>query len=552
MANSPIDWNYRSENDGYAAQTHLEKVINLIRGKMLGGTSGSNFMIYIRGQPHDYDEWVKAAKDDTWSYENVLPFFKKSERLDDDGIKNSHFAEYHGFDGYLGITKQYLERNYLYMKGFEELGHKLTEDLNGNETLGYAHPMYTRADGVRYSTARAFLTPIKDRKNLHVFKNTLVTKVLFDEQKNAIGIEALTEDKKLVTIRAGKEVILSAGAFNSPQILMLSGIGPKEHLESFGIEVLVDSPIGKDLQDHASAFLAMKLKNEKSVKLPHLPTEIPVDIFMGMATINRSQKFPDYETINIAIPQVGIESAYALSFCSFFLTLNDDICQSYFDAIKTSDVLFTLLSFLHPESRGEVLLRSTNPTDPPKIKMGYFSNDIDLDRAAKCLKDFLRVTETKVFKKMGAELVRPSLPECDLHPYGSNEYFRCFVLSVMFSEWHFCGTCRMGSVVDSQLNLNGVKRLRVIDASVIPYINGANINAAVIMIAEKGSHFVQKTYGLSELKRTKKHTTDSLGLASNTARETKLASMMSVSDLQLNFVSLASKLIIDKIYPLLY
>ncbi|XP_037298072.1 LOW QUALITY PROTEIN: oxygen-dependent choline dehydrogenase-like [Manduca sexta] len=216
---------------------------------MLGGSSGANYMLYVRGNKRDYDEWEENGLEG-WSWDSVLPYFIKSERLHSEEILASPSADLHGTDGYLGVTRPLwqgkVEND---LEAFKENGHEILVDTNGYNQLGYSLPTFTIDNKTRQSTSFAFLRPIKERENLRVLVNTYCRKILFDE-KCAIGVEVKLPNGKIINLTADK-VILSGGAINSPQLLMLSGVGPKKHLEEMGIQVLLDAPnVGENLQDH--------------------------------------------------------------------------------------------------------------------------------------------------------------------------------------------------------------------------------------------------------------------------------------------------------------
>lgn len=221
-----------------------------------------NYMFYVRGNPHDYQTWADTVNDQSWNYTSVLPLFKKSEYMDDPGLLKSKYSKFHGTSGFLHVSREPDQAVHVYEEMFRELGHKIVPDVNGDETLGYGQPTYTIAKGVRQSTSFSFLRPVKHRHNLNVLKNTMATKILFDDSKNAIGVEALTEDHKKVVLMADKEVVISAGALNSPKLLLNSGIGPVAHLKSLGIKVISNLPVGQNLQDHPATIVAYKFKRQ--------------------------------------------------------------------------------------------------------------------------------------------------------------------------------------------------------------------------------------------------------------------------------------------------
>ncbi|RVE40310.1 hypothetical protein evm_015040, partial [Chilo suppressalis] len=188
LPKSHIDWNYTSEDDNYTTQYKKIHAIELSRGKMLGGSSGMNYMAYVRGSPHDFETWAEMVKDDIWAYKNVLPYFKRSEKLEDTSVRSSRYGAYHGYKGYLGVQRQYHKDVDQYMQSFKESGNKIVLDTSTGD-LGYTQPLFTISGGIRQSTSYAFLTPIKDRNNLHVWKNTLATKIIFDDTKTAVALE---------------------------------------------------------------------------------------------------------------------------------------------------------------------------------------------------------------------------------------------------------------------------------------------------------------------------------------------------------------------------
>ncbi|XP_059046787.1 ecdysone oxidase-like [Achroia grisella] len=485
LKHSAQDWNYTSVYDGYSQQCHIPPVADITRGKMLGGCSSNNYMDYVRGDPHDFNTWANITKDDTWKYENVLPYFIKSERLEDPNIFETPYGAFHGRDGYMGVTRQYANVTHRYLNAFSELGYKIVIDTNGNDTLGYTEPMLTMANGYRQSTATAFLTPIKTRPNLYVLKNTLVTKINFDDNNNAVSIEAIQENKNNVTIIANKEIIVSAGTLNTAQLLMLSGIGPKKHLESLGIKVISDLPVGENMQDHITSNLAYTMGKKKSSKVPTNPHDYPSPSVVGYVAMNTSQSYPDYQTFNFIMDADGL-----LDFCAFSYTYKNEICNSFYKDSKGREVMFVEVVLLHPKSRGHILLRSVNPYDYPLIYTGHFSDPADLDNLATYVEHHNLVITTTFFKEVNAEfLVTPS---CASHEPGGKEYWKCHALCMANSIYHYIGTCSMGSVVDSRLRVFGVHKLRVADGSVLPTITSGNTNAPIIMVGEKAADFIKE------------------------------------------------------------
>ncbi|XP_059051228.1 ecdysone oxidase-like [Achroia grisella] len=480
LKESKVDWNYKSVNDGYSQQCHKHHVIDMTRGKMLGGCSSDNNMYYVRGDPHDYNSWADIVKDKSWNYENILPYFIKSENLLDPAVLNSSNGIFHGTGGYLGVTRPSSKGTIKYLEAFRELGHKIVLDTNGNFTLGYTQPMFTIANGIRSSTAYSFLGPIKSRENLYVSKNTLAIKILIKDL-STVGIEAINENGKKVKVKANKEVILSAGSINSPQLLMLSGIGPKKHLMDKKIDVKVDLPVGENLQDHAPVTLVYK--TEKIHKQSRFNDETHDTI--GYVAINKTQLYPDYQAVSIIL-----KGDPFLIYCAFTCALENEICQKFYEDSKGKEKLVVMCSDLHPKSRGRILLRSSDPKEYPLIYAGHYSNNIDLENSVKYVKDFNQILNATYFKSVNASLL--VTPKCSAHEPGSDDFWRCHVLCTESTIYHYVGTCAMGAVVDSRLRVYGVKRLRVVDGSVMPNVTRGNTNAPIIMIAEKAADMIKE------------------------------------------------------------
>ncbi|KAG6442303.1 glucose dehydrogenase [FAD, quinone]-like [Manduca sexta] len=494
LPKSRYDWNYTTEDDGYVAQAIKDKVLALTRGKVLGGSSAINAMLYVRGATHDFDSWAASIGDSRWNYTNVLPFFIKSEKLRDRIVQHSRYSTFHGSKGYMGVTRQPDAANEEYLNMFKELGNRLLLDINGRDNIGFTQPMYTILDGRRQDTAYAFLSPVKRRCNLHVLTDTLVMEIIFDDNNRAVGVRALTKQNRLITVRAKREIILSAGTFNSPQLLMLSGMGPKEHLQDMNLTVRVNLPVGENLQDHPVTPLFYDLEKERPIPSRQDPGLFPTRIVMGFGTLNSSQTYGDYQTI--VNSRLSVEAA--LTICTLKFSINDTICKSLFEKVKGKVLLSVWVVTLHAKSRGRVMLRTSNPKDPPIIISGYYSNDLDLQNQIKYVKDISRITKSSYFKRVRGKMLLPSLPQCDRMKRFSDEYWRCYALAMIGTVYHFSSTCAIGRVVDAELRVRGVSGLRVVDASVMPTVTSGNINAPTIMIGEMAAEFIKKVYRSEE------------------------------------------------------
>ncbi|KAI8437078.1 hypothetical protein MSG28_010438 [Choristoneura fumiferana] len=446
IAYSNADWNYHTEDDSYSSQAHKTKNIHMTRGKMLGGSSGANLMLYVRGNKADFDTWVSKGATG-WDWNNVTYYFKKSEGNQSPEIMQAGSAELHNTKGPLKTTRP-LWKNITskYLKAFSE-NHKILTDTNGHEQLGYSMPPYTIANKERQSTSTAFLSPIKERKNLFVLKETLCTKVLIKNHK-AIGVEVKLKNNKIISLYATKEVVLSAGAINSPQLLMLSGIGPKKHLREKGIKVLLDLPqVGQNLYDHP--LVQFGLTGEKGLKsvrenfdLLTTYDKLPLPIIMGHVSLSNDQPFPDYQALAIPFPAATIMPTIV---CNFQFGLDDRICTALADACKTQETLITYIALLHPKSKGYIELRNKDPANSPKIFVKYYSDNDDLEKHARSIEDFIiTLKDTKYFKSIHSDIIDFKVPQCAQIQFNTHEYWKCYVLNSATTLWHPVGTCVMG------------------------------------------------------------------------------------------------------------
>ncbi|XP_052739624.1 ecdysone oxidase-like isoform X2 [Bicyclus anynana] len=488
------EWNYNTVDDGVTARAHDSGTIHQTMGKMLGGSSSINYMFYVRGNRADYQEWA-ALGNNGWDWDSVLPYFIKSERLNNEHILRSYSASLHGTHGYLGVTRRDFEESQReYFEAFKETGHDILEDTNGFQQLGYSAASYT-INKLRQNTAFAYITPIKHRPNLFIIKNTLARKIIFDGNK-ATGVEIQNSNGVIKTVTARNEIIISAGAVNSPQLLMLSGIGPKDHLAEIGIENLVDSPnVGANLQDHMLVPVMLTGKNTSTLPIVgDLKTlsnleNFPGSTILGHVALEKYQTFPDYQVTALPLERGTILPTLM---CSKVFRWNDKTCIALANSTNR-ETLFALISFLHPKSRGEIRLKSNNPKDKPLIFANHFSNKDDLKKYARCLSDYTSVRNAKFFREVKSELVDLEVKQCKHLPFASTKYWQCYVLNMVASQYHLSGTCAMGvdGVVDSRLRVRGVEGLRVVDASVMPTIVSGNTCAAVVMIAEKASDMLK-------------------------------------------------------------
>lgn len=470
---------------------------------MVGGSSGANFMFAVRGNKNDYEKW-EALGNKGWGWNSALHYFLKSERMTDEAILTSDTATLHSSSGYLGITRPiWAESTGKYFESFAEIGYTILEDTNGYDQLGYSPSQFTIADAVRQSTAIAFIKPIKNRKNLHILKETMALNILFDKEKRATGVKVKLPDGKIINLRTTKEVILSAGTINSPKMLMMSGVGPKRHLEEIGIEVVIDSPnVGKNMQDHVTIPVILTGEKGLASAIKNLDTfknldKLPLPSMMGFVALNKTQAVPDYQSIVIPFPAATILLSII---CTNIFGMTDEVCIKVSDITQSQETLCALITLLHPLSKGQIKLQSKNAEDKPLIYTGFFSNPMDLERIASYVNDYTNILKTTYLTKVKSEIVDFGLAVCKDKEIGTHEYWKCIALNVATTLWHPVGTCAMGveglGVVDDRLIVRGSKNLRVSDASVMPEITSGNINLPTIMLAEKAADMIKEDHGI--------------------------------------------------------
>ncbi len=471
-SNRRLNWNYRTEPEPALNQRQLWWP----RGKTLGGSSSINAMCYVRGVGADYDSWARACGDARWSWTQVLPWFLRSE----DNTRGA--SAWHGAGGPLGVSdlRHHNILSTVLIDAAAEAGYPRNDDFNAATQPGFGLYQVTQRNGARCSSATAFLDPVRQRKNLHVRTHARVERVLFDGDR-ATGVQWHQGPRQSQRSEAG-EVVLAGGAINSPQLLMLSGLGPADHLRDRGIAVIADLPdVGSNLQDHLD--ICTLDGSLQKITYDHLN-----ELTTGWRWL-RHRDGPG--TSNVAEAGGFVRSRLA----------DDERCDLQFHFVpallddhgrhRLPGHGYTLHAcYLHPRSRGHLRLRSADPMQPIAIHAGYLSDPAG--------NDMRRMIEA-------ARLSREILDQAAFHPYrgtpvfperaiGSDAEYADFIRRKAETIYHPVGTCRMGSddraVVDSELRVRGVQGLRVVDASVIPTLPTGNTNAPTIMIAERASALI--------------------------------------------------------------
>ncbi|XP_052759287.1 ecdysone oxidase-like isoform X2 [Galleria mellonella] len=502
LKGSPYDWNFTTMNDSYSSQALKDGSQRQPRGKVLGGTGSINDMVYARGFPADYDEWASQVGVD-WSWSSVLEYFKKTERMTDENIANDpELMKYHGLSGEIEVTgtKKSTKDTDMFLQAFQELGYNISKDMTYPKTFGVGRFSHTIRHGRRDSSLTALLNKSSKTSNLFVLKEALVTKLLI-QNRIVYGVKALLNGQEF-NFYASREVILSAGTFNTPKLLLLSGIGPQSHLNSIGIDIVKILPVGDNLHDHVMVLTYLAAENGTCyADLPDLYMNIikylynQTGIFsfsnsMGVyISVNKDAKVPDFAIYPTCMP-VG---SNFYDGCINILGFNSDICATLDAKNREYELLTLAVVLLKPKSRGTVRLNSTNPFDKPLIYSGTFNDSDDLINYPNVMKIAYSIANTSYFREKNAHVVDIKIEQCA--NLSVNEELACKAKAMAMSAWHAVGTAAMGSVVDSRLRVYGIRGLRIVDASVMPKVIRGNTNAPVVMIAEKAAQFIKQANG---------------------------------------------------------
>lgn len=472
---------FKSEID-YGLETTPQKGMDnrelyLPRGKVLGGSSSINAMIYIRGNKQDYEEWA-ALGNKGWSYKEVLPYFKKAENQE--VIQD----EFHGKGGFLNVTN----RNYtnplsdVFIKAGQELGYEKREDFNGAKQAGFGSFQVTHTNGERCSTAKGYLHPVMSRTNLTVEINAKVERITIENQ-TANGV-VYHQNGQSHEVTATKEVLLSAGAYHSPQILMLSGIGDAAELNAHNISVEKDlSGVGKNLQDHLVAFAIFNTNYKKSLDAAE---NFPI-VFKNLFQYLISKKGPFSSNLGEAGAFVKSSEEQPAPDIQYHFAPNYFV-QHGFKNPKKGNGFSIGGKVLNPSSKGTVKLASANYENAPLIDHNYLSTDDDMQRLIWSYKLAYKIGMSDAFKPYRTDLFMPEKPLTD------DKEIAAYIRQTAETLYHPTSTCKMGNdemaVVNHELKVHGIHKLRVVDASIMPNVTRGNTNAPTIMIAEKAADMI--------------------------------------------------------------
>ncbi len=473
-----VDWGFSTEPQ---AQLYNRKIY-LPRGKTLGGSSSTNAMAYVRGNANDYDEWAGLGNLG-WAYKDVLPYFKKSEQNED--LK----GKYHGNDGELSVAyAKYFQTPFAqaFVDACHETGIPKNEDCNGAQQEGVGHLQFTIKGGRRQSTATAFLMPALHRKNLTVITHALAKQLLFRGNR-VIGVEYLTKKMRTEKVFASEEVILSAGSFQSPQLLLLSGIGHSGELGAHRIPIKQElKGVGKNLQDHLFTFTSSLSLQQQGFNHLLKPHKQLVHLIKYLIAPKGPLTCSPLESV--AFLSVNGAKSTNLQFHFVPFHRGQDFSADIYDfkTLPKVDGYSVMPTLLKPKSRGYVSLRSANPMDAPVIQPNFLSEKEDLQTLITGTQKALEVLNSEAFAPYRKSIISPADPS----EKGIIEHIKNGVEAI----YHPVGTCKMGNdsmaVVNDKLQVHGIEGLRVVDASIMPRIVAGNTNAPAIMIAEKAASII--------------------------------------------------------------
>ncbi|CAG9862536.1 unnamed protein product [Phyllotreta striolata] len=502
QANSPLNWGYKSVPQKYACHAFENNSCFVSQGKGVGGSTLINAALYSRGHPKNYDDWAKITRDPSWRYQRILKYFLKAEDFHWTDTAAVVDMKYHGRGGLLHVEHNlpdfYITQSF--MEACSEFGYNQT-DYNSPRVVGTSiHQKYTKRTK-RNDFGTAFVKPFLNRPNLKVLTNAFVTKIEIDKKTKQANSVLFTHNGFTYRTTAKKEVLLSAGSVKSPQILMLSGIGPKEHLNRLGIDLIQNLEVGSALRDHCYVLLRVPT----NITVPQESLDEQVRNYMdnkgsksdthGIAFLNLNQpkgSVPNLELFKYVARPTDEEMK--------LMRYKEDVYRTLW-ANNGTHFQFYLIN-LDVKSTGTVRLRDNSPYSYPLVDLGFLSDEKNEDREFmyESIQFLLKLIETEPYKKLGVGEIPGPLKPCEHLRFKSKEYWYCYIRYATDEFYHPMGTCPMGvagepgAVVNSKLEVFGVGKLRVVDSSVMPKRISGHTSASVGMIAEKISDVIKSKY----------------------------------------------------------
>ncbi|XP_053947969.1 glucose dehydrogenase [FAD, quinone]-like [Anastrepha ludens] len=500
-------WNYLTESSDKACLGLVDRRCYLPGGKMIGGSGGMNAMIYVRGNRRDYDHWAYEGNTD-WGWDDVLPYFERSVRP----VGNDTHPQ--GYVTLNAFPVNDVDVEYMICGGTTELGIPRVREFTVDRELGFSNAPGTIQNGHRDSTGKSYLAKVAQRPNLRVIKNAVVTKLNFDERgKYVISVNFVLQGKYEMKVNIDKELVLSAGAIESPKLLMLSGVGPAEHLQELRIPLIHNLPIGDNLNDHVQVMLFIKFNEH--IARPVMTADNLDSTYnylihqngslasQGTASLTgfintlKNGSYPDVQ-FHHSILRRGDFSSLDTYLTS--LNINQDLKAQIRKVLETAGLLVVSNVVTNPKSTGNIRLRSLDYREPPKLTPNYLSDPEDEATLLRAIRFQEQLLNTAAYKAMKATLILPIIGECNSYVVQSDEYWQCYIKYLSRASHHLTGTVKMApetdetSCVNPRLRLSGCGNVRVADASIMPQVPSANTNAATIMIAEKAVDFIREDW----------------------------------------------------------
>uniref|UniRef100_A0A182NE82 Glucose-methanol-choline oxidoreductase N-terminal domain-containing protein n=1 Tax=Anopheles dirus TaxID=7168 RepID=A0A182NE82_9DIPT len=515
LMGSDYSFGYETDRQQYGCLGLTGRKCSWTHGRGVGGSSIINNVIYTRGNRRDFDNWARAGMEG-WSWEEVLPYYRKIERAN---IKDFEDNGAHGKEGRVSVEDCPFRSEVAnaFVASAAQSGYPYL-DYNAGDNLGVSFLQAHSKRGHRVTAGTAYLKDVRHRPNLHISTRSWATQILLGEDNREAAGVRFTKNKRYHIVRARKEVILSAGAFETPKLLMNSGIGPADHLEQLGIQVVKDLPVGRQVYEHGGVFgpiFIVRNGSRAEQNLLSLERVLTVDEILrfrngtGPLTSNSIEsllyvKSPVASDPDPGMPDVEVMQSFtSMSFDSSIATrlayrLPDALVRDYYDPLIGVRNFMFLPMLLKTRTVGRVELKSRNPFHHPVFKYQYFEDERDVEALLYAIKEVLRIAQAEPLQRMGIELYSRPVPGCEQVEFNTDDYWRCHVRTLTTTFQHQVATCRMGalgdpnSVVDPRLRVRGIRRLRVADAGIIPEPPTAHTCAISYLIGEKAADMIKQ------------------------------------------------------------